>query len=66
MTGHSVTGLTLGPYSEKLVIDRITEWKAVSDRVSVGGSKTPRSCRISKKNDPIRSGRVHERVESKR
>ncbi|MFC5279733.1 NAD(P)/FAD-dependent oxidoreductase [Halorubrum rubrum] len=34
-TGHGATGLTLGPYSGKVVADRITERMPVPDRVSV-------------------------------
>lgn len=34
-TGHGATGLTLGPYSGKLVADHITERKPIPDPVSV-------------------------------
>ncbi|SMO83587.1 NAD(P)/FAD-dependent oxidoreductase [Halorubrum cibi] len=34
-TGHGATGLTLGPYSGKVVADRITDQKSVPDAVSV-------------------------------
>jgi D-amino-acid dehydrogenase len=34
-TGHGATGLTLGPYSGKVVADRITEGEPIPDRVGV-------------------------------
>ncbi|MFC5133777.1 MULTISPECIES: NAD(P)/FAD-dependent oxidoreductase [Haloferacaceae] len=34
-TGHGATGLTLGPYSGKLVADHVTEGKPIPDPVSV-------------------------------
>ncbi|GAA0512829.1 D-amino-acid dehydrogenase [Halorubrum aquaticum] len=40
-TGHGATGLTLGPYSGKLVADRITDDREIPDRVSVRRFQDP-------------------------